>query len=200
MPALNELLSAASREAYDLTELSFQRENAPETTVGPIDLKSCLVERCCLTDCRFSGTGLQDVTFRDCDLSGCLFLDCGLRRVSFTDCRMLGVGFSGCLLRQCSLSGCLARYANFSGSTLRDCRLTDCNFSGGALSRTKCPGTAFTRCELTRCDMTGAELGGLDLTSCRLDGAVWSLNHLKNITVTPAQAVEFARLLGVHIQ
>lgn len=199
MQDLSELLLAASREVRDVSGCAFTGADCPELQAGPIDVKDSTFERCGFIDCRFSGTGFQTVLFRDCDLSGCMFFDGGLKSVRFENCRMMGVSFQSCTLNAVKFSGCLMRYATFTGSVLKAGQLTDCNVSGGSFARTKCPKSAFSRCDFTGCDFTGAFLGGLDLRDSIIDGATWSLSGLKDITITPAQAVGFSKLLGLNI-
>lgn len=199
MQSLSELLLGASEEAYDIRGLEMSGEDAPELRIGSIDLKNCSFQRCSFTDCRFQGTGFENVVFEGCDLSGSSFLDCGMKKVYFRECRMLGTVFSGCVLNQGELTACVARYMNMTAGALKSYVLQDCNFSGGSFARCKCQKTTVKHCGFTRCDFSGAEIGGFDFSDSDIEGVTWSLDGLRNVTVTTTQAIEFAKLLGLNV-
>ena len=88
---------------------------------------------------------------------------------------------------------------SFLTDTLKAIVAQDCNLSGGSLSRCKLDKAKVDRCDFTRCDFSGAELSGLDFSHCTIEGATWTIDKLKNVTVTTAQAVDLARLIGLNI-
>lgn len=200
MQSLADHLLRATEEGYDLRSLELTGEEVIEAKTGSIDLKNCSFSHCSFSDCKFDRTGFQNVSFINCDLSGTSFLDCGFKQVIFRDCRLFGTVFDGCVINTGSFEGCAAKYLRLSGCTLRSVALKDSNFSGGSLARLKCVKTTVDKCDFSRCDFSGSDLYGFDFTRCVIDGAIWSLDGLKGITVTAAQALEFSKLLGLNIQ
>ena len=196
---LRELLEDAWEEVYDLHDLMVIEEDAQDLSLGSIEIKSSSFSGCSFLDSRFQGTGCDHVTFRNCDLSGCSFDRCGLREVTFLDCRMMGTNFSDCTLSHCRLEGCHGKYMGLVVCDLKHSVMEDCNLSGGSLSRCKLDKAKVDRCDFTRCDFSGAELSGLDFSHCTIEGATWTIDKLKNVTVTTAQAVDLARLIGLNI-
>lgn len=197
--SLRELLVEASEEVYDLRDLIVSGEEAEDLRLDSIDLKASQLNGCSFLDSRFGATGFDHVIFRDCDLSGCAFSGCGLRQVTFLGCRMMGTTFSDCTLSQCQFQDCQGKYMGLVACELRNTALTDCNLSGGSLSRSKLQKASVARCDFTRCDFSGAELSGLDFSSSTIEGAIWTVDKLKNVTVTTTQAIDLARLLGLTI-
>ena len=200
MQTLSDLLRCATEESFDLRGLSLENEEVFEETVGTIDLKDCSFSHCTFSDCRFDRTGFQNVRFVGCDLSGSSFSDCGFKQVYFEDCRLFGTVFDRCLLNTGHFSRCSAKYIRLSGSSLRSFPLEESNFSGGSLARLQCKNTSVKKCDFTRCDFSESQLSGFDFTDSLIDGATWSLDGLKNVTVTTLQALELARLLGLNIE
>ncbi len=197
--SLRDCLLEASEEVYDLRDLQEIGEEAENLSLGSIDLKECSFSGCSFLDSRFQATGFDRVVFRDCDLTGCSFSECGLRQVTFLGCRMLGTNFSDCTLTGCRFEDCQGKYMGLVACTLKQPVLSDCSMSGGSLSRSKLQRPSISRCDLTRCDFSGAELGSVDLSTSAIDGATWTISQLKNITVTTAQAIDLARLMGLNI-
>ena len=107
---LRELLEDASREFYDLHDLTVIEEDAQDLSLGSIEIKGSSFAGCSFLDSRFDGTGLDRVSFRNCDLSGCSFSGCGLREVTFSGCRMMGTNFTDCTLSHCRLEDCQGKY------------------------------------------------------------------------------------------
>ena len=104
--SLRELLEDAWEQVYDLRDLTVITEDAPDMTLGSIEIKSSSFSGCSFLDSRFQGTGFDRVVFQNCDLSGCSFDRCGLREVSFLGCRMMGANFSDCTLSHCRFEDC----------------------------------------------------------------------------------------------
>lgn len=196
---LRELLEDASREFYDLHDLTVIEEDAQDLALGSIEIKGSDFAGCSFLDSRFDGTGLDRVSFRNCDLSGCSFSGCGLREVTFSGCRMMGTNFTDCTLSHCRMEDCQGKYMGLVVCDLKHTVLEDCTLMGGSLSRSKLGKAKVDRCDFTRCDFSGAELTGLDFSRCTIEGATWTIGSLKNVTVTTAQAVELSRLMGLNI-
>jgi uncharacterized protein YjbI with pentapeptide repeats len=57
----------------------------------------------------------------------------------------------------------------------------------------------FRSCELARADLHGAKLQNTDFRSSEVVGMVVGMNDLRGAIVDPAQAMIFARVLGLQI-
>ncbi len=196
---LKGTLDRCSLEEIDLRGAVFSGEDAPDLTIGSIELADCTFSHCSMTDCCMEGTGLSRVVFEDCDLSGTVFNSGGLKDVTFRSCRMLGVGFIECTLNQVHMENCIGRYLNLASSTIKESSLSGGNYVGSAMTRLKLRKTMMTDCNFSRTDFTGTDMNGVDMSSCNLDGAIWSSELLRGMQVNTVQALELARLLGVEI-
>ena len=58
----------------------------------------------------------------------------------------------------------------------------------------------FNDCDLTRATIFRTPLKGLDMTTCTLDGLMVNLPDLRGMIVTPLQAAELAKLLGLVVR
>lgn len=109
----------------------------------------------------------------------------------------------GVELHQCLLRGCVLRMANFSLSKAQDVRFAQCDLTEAALRDLReCKRVEFSACDLRRAELAGTRLAGIDLTTCEIGGNTWGpgLAEVRGAIVTPLQAMELARALGVRIQ
>lgn len=141
----------------------------------------------------------RDVRFVKCDLSNAVLRGVEARRVEMVECRMLGMKAVECRWEEVLVAGCDARYAQFRDGALRRCefrdnRMEESDFAGADLSN-----TAFAGCALQRADLTGAKLAGADLRGADLEGILVRPEDVRGATVSAAQAMELARLLGLKI-
>ena len=58
----------------------------------------------------------------------------------------------------------------------------------------------FADCDLTRATIHMTAMKGVDLRTCRLDGLNIGIQDMRGMVVTPLQASELARLLGLVIR
>ena len=160
---------------------------------------------CRFTGCRFTGAFAERLYLRDCvlercDLSALHALEATLVRCVLRDCKLTGANFSGGVLRDAVLEACRMEGASLAEAHLEDARFEDCALRGAALGgfvpRSR---FSFLRCDLREADFSHTSLAGQDLTTCELDGARFAGGELRGARVTPLQACELARLLGVVV-
>lgn len=199
MPSLSEELMLASDAACDLSGMNCTDEDASDADIGHIDIEKSQFHRCSFYGARFHRTCFQNVIFEGCDFSGARFYDCRLKHVEFRSCRLTGAVFSDCILEDDKLPDCQGRYLNLSGNTLKRVSFDHGSFKGAYLARCKCTKVTVSGCDFTGCDFTGTNLDGFDFTTCTIDGSIWSLDKVRHMKVTPEQALDFARLLGLEI-
>lgn len=68
------------------------------------------------------------------------------------------------------------------------------------MEETKLNGVIFYRCDLTGATVHYTPMKGIDVRSCGTDGLIIDMQDLRGMIVTPLQAVELSRLLGVVIR
>ena len=77
----------------------------------------------------------------------------------------------------------------------KGCELKFANFGSCKFNKVD-----FDTCNLIAAEFAGTKLNGLDFTTCRIDALKVKLLELKGIKVTPDQALEFAKMLGIKIE
>lgn len=200
MPSLSEELTLASDAAYDLEGMRCTEEDASGADVGNIDIQRSDFSRCDFLNARFSGSHFDHVVFAGCDFSGTRFYEVLFKHVIFRDCRLMGTVFQDCILEDTKMESCQGRYMNLSSNTLKRFTMDGGSYRSAYLARCKTQKVTVKDCDFTGCDFTGTNLSGFDFSTCSIDGSIWSLDRLKNATVSPEQALDFARLLGLNIR
>ena len=120
-----------------------------------------------------------------------------VKYAEFTDCVLLGVNWAlllpdgwfsspihslkNCKLRYNSFMNISFRKFDFSGSdlsgaTFAECDLSECNFNSCDLDNTE-----FYKCDLQKADFRGATGYQVDILSCRLKGARFSMIEALNL-------------------
>ena len=81
-------------------------------------------------------------------------------------------------------------------------RLERCSLAEAMLTDLALKRTEFTDTDLTAASLQGTMLKGIDLTGCTLTGNSYgeALRELRGAIVSPVQAVELAKLLGVVVR
>lgn len=161
--------------------------------------------------CVFRGSTFDHVDFRDSTLRDVRFEDCRFINTSFDKAWLNRVDLIGCSapglsLIQARLAGVFARdcdlsYANLSETSSERFRLRGTRLREAALQRAKLKNVQLADCDLTHIDVFGTALRGIDFTECVFQVPVLSADYreLRGAIVSPEQAVDLARLLGVTV-
>ncbi len=184
-----EPIEAARADALDLAQKKLSR----------LVLKEAVL--CRLS---FAGTGILSVRLRDvrlcnCDLSNAVFRGIEATRVEFIGCRLLGLKVIECHWQDVLVEGCDGRYAQFNDGHLRRCEFRSTQLMEADLRGSDIQGTIFSDVGLQRADVTGAKLDQADLRGADIDGLILRAGDARGAIITPVQAMDLARLLGVTI-
>ena len=168
-------------------------------------IQRLIVRRAVIEAVSFAAADLRSVLLRDvrlirCDLSNAAMRKFEASRVEFIDCRLTGLKALECRMEHVLLERCDARYAQFNGGALRssdfvDSRLDESDFRAVNLEQTR-----WTRSNLCRADLTGAKLAGADLRGADIEGMVVGAQDVAGAIVSPGQAMNLARLLGLVVR
>lgn len=187
------------KEGYEIENAEFQGGEAFEADLYGLGIENCVFSGCRFTDCTFDHATLADTNFTGCDLSSVTFRDAGLKNVTFTNCKLAGTMFVDASLQNCTFFGCNAPYSNFARALLRGCQLVE-----NVLKESVFSAVRFQKC-LLQSDFTGADfmhaaLQDVDLSACRIDGALFAPMELRGLQVTREQAASIAAILGLKIK
>lgn len=160
---------------------------------------------CSFVRCRFEEISVRWLSFTDCAFEGCDFSNVSLkgaafRRVEMRDCRAVGTEIADSWIAHALISGCRMGYAGFGKGKLELVRFEDCDFKEASFSGCAFKSVEFDRCALTAAEFLGAPLKGIDLRTSRIDGIKLSGGELRGAVVSPEQAVELSKLLGLVVR
>jgi uncharacterized protein YjbI with pentapeptide repeats len=196
---LTSIEASSFLPALPLEDARVEAEDVAGAEIPSLSLTGSVLVRVVFAQARIQAALLRDVRFVKCDLSNAVFRGFEARRVEFIDCRLLGIKAISCNWQDVLLEDCDARYAQFNGGVVRSCefkgtRLDEADFRGVNLA-----GTIFRNASLRRADLSGAKLNTTNLRGADIDGLVVHAEDLRGALVTPPQAMDLARLLGLVI-
>lgn len=202
LPAAGGLSALLAERGNELAESAFDHEIVEEVTGEFLSVSHCRIEHTLFSGCRFHKSQFSDVLFSHCDLSNIRLSGCGFHRVEFAECKLTGTDLSESIFNQVVFRGCRGEYMNLSEGKLRHLVFEDCLMRGAAFDGCQLLDTEFGGCNLSEAEFHRTPLKGIDLSACEITGIrVGSVaaGELKGAVVTSLQALELARLLGIHI-
>lgn len=197
---LAEAVDACLNAGDDITDRHFLSGALSGSFTSRMEFRRCRFDGVRLSGCRFGRTDFVDVVFADCDLSGAEMSGCGFLRCRFENCKGVGTGFVHSPMRHVSFEGGPFRLANFSETPFKQVAFAGCDLSESTFLQCTAEGLSFDACRLVKINFCRTKLAGLDLSSNELEGILVSGDELRDAIVSPLQAVELARLLGIKIK
>ena len=163
-------------------------------------VRHSLIEGVSFAQAQLNSVRLNDARLIRCDLSNAIVCGLEARRVEFIDCRLIGIKAVECRMEDVLLERCDARYAQFQSGGLRTSEFVDTQFQEADFRAANLANTLWIRSALSHADLTGAKLTGADLCGAATEGMLIGAADLSGAIVSPSQAMEFARLLGLIIR
>ena len=161
----------------------------------------CVFRGCTFDHADFRDSTLRDVRFEDCRFINATFDKAWLNRVDLIGCSAPGLSLMQARLASVFVHDCDLSYANLSETSIDWFQLRGTRLREAALQRAKLKNVQLTDCDLTRIDVFGTPLRGVDFTTCVFQVPVLSADYheLRGAVVSPEQAVDLARMLGVIV-
>lgn len=202
LPDLGDPRDLDPAELHDgavLEDARVARFAPPAQSIRGFAARRALLENLSLAGAQLYSVKLRDVRLVNCDLSNAVLHSLECTRVEFIDCRLTGLNASGCRMEDILFERCNLSYTRFSeGRVARsefvDTQAREADWRGADFEHAK-----WTRADLSRADLTGARLMGADLRGADIAGLVVDIAALSGATVSPSQAMDLARLLGVIV-
>lgn len=182
-----------------LAEQHLQSLAQPGLRLQSFHLEGCLLEQIALSKGEFSQVVWKDVRLVDCDLANGFAHRISLVRVELVRCRLTGFRASAVEARDVLLEECDLRYAQWRGAEFRGSEFARCNFEDADLQEADLGGCALRASNLKRVDLRRAKLRDTDLRDSEVEEMAIDAGDLQGAIVNPAQAMVFARLLGLKI-
>lgn len=196
---LEEALIEAGENETDIRSMRFEGDIIEEFNLENIEFVSCSFFACRFRDCTF-----HRCTFVDCSMEGCDFSLNNLSESALIRCdvrggKYLGASFDGALFMNAALQDVNCEYINLTGSTFKSARFENCNLSGSGLDNCDFRAIELSDCTLTGANLANTSLSGVDISTCELGGLTFAGGELRGAIISPFQAEELVKLLGVTI-
>ena len=195
------VIAEAAEQGVDVENIRFTQPLAGMTLTadGP-EFHGCLFDGCRLLDMEIEGVFFVDVVFRDCDLSNLSMRGGVFIRCVFERCRLTGADLAEASLTDVTFLNCKGDYLGLAQARCKDVRFVGCELTEAGMQEMQLARTVFEGCRLQRAELFHTPLSGIDLTTDEIDGIRLEGSELKGAIVTPLQACELARLLGLIIR
>jgi uncharacterized protein YjbI with pentapeptide repeats len=183
-----------------IRDRSLQDLEATNLKAGTLRVEGAVVERVQLAGSEFGSVVWKDVRFAGCDLANVRAHRLTLVRVELIDCRMAGLRSEAAEWQDVLVRNGDARFAQMQGGKFRSCEFDGCQWEDADLQKADVSGCVFRSSKLGRADLRGANLRETDLRGSEVEGMVVGAEDVRGAVVDTAQAMVFARLLGLHLR
>lgn len=201
----------ASLQAKDLcgTDIAddevFSAIRSEASVIENINAEHVSFDRCVFSGCTFRNVSLQrldisDSRFVNCNLSNVDFGKALIHRTVFEGCNLTGIDFRESAFRNTVFDNCLTRYSFFRSSDLDRSAFHSCRMEQADFQQVKLARVSFAECDMTQVRLSGTKLKEVDLSTCCIDGLGVTIEDLPGVIVSPAQAVDLAKLTGLIVK
>ena len=196
------LACQAREEESTLEGLHVENIRVTGADFSTLALRKVSFRHCRFVDCDWSGAELEDVVAECCDWSASRLTGVRWHGCRWTDCKGVGCDCSDGILHRSSFTDCNFLSNNFKGSTFKQVSFIQTDLTGAQLSQCRWKDLTFSHCKLTEASFFRTAMGGLDVTTCQIDGLILSQSgeELRGLIVDPLQAAALARRLGLVIR
>lgn len=186
-------------------ELDIENIRCKEQAMEQMDLSRLAFEHVLFENVKFTASILYkcdfiDAVFRFCDFSNCDMSEIYLSRCRFECCKGVGANMRDGNLKNTAIADCNLRYADFDGAKLKNVQIVSSDLSNAVLSSCKLEQVLLRDVNLTQCNFFHTKLRGMDFTKTQLQAVTLGLEDAKGAIVTPLQAADLARLMGLIIR
>ena len=186
-------------EFITIQERRLQDLERTDLKVNTFRIEGSVLERVQLAGAQFGSAVWKDVRLVGCDLANVRAHRIALVRVEFIDCRLTGFSATALDWQDVLIQNGDMRYAQLQGGGFRTCEFVGCNWQEADLQNADLTGSVFRSCNLALADLRGTKLQNTDFRISEVEGMLVGVNDLKGAIVDPAQAMIFARVLGLQI-
>lgn len=197
----NSVQTVPEAEEKVIRNACIEGEEASGQELRRMEFYGCVLKESKYIHCDFSKSSFIDVVFYKCDLSNTDFKECYFMRCEFISCKGVGVDMQSSVMKHTKASDMNLRYANlnniylehvfFDKTDMMEASMSEAKYKDWKAADTKFVGTNFFHTNLRGFDFTENELTGLLVSE--------DLSELKGIKISPVQALEIVKLLGITI-
>lgn len=198
-PQLEEAAPSFAEAEARLVEQRVRAGAFPGLRLRSFHLEGCVLDHVTLPGSEFSQVVWKDARLVDCDLANVLAHRISLVRVELVRCRLKGFRASAVAARDVLLEECDLSYAQFRQTQFRASEFARCNLEEADLQEADLAGCTLRATKLKRADLRRAKLRGTDLRTSDVEELLIEAGDLYGAIADPAQAMVFARLLGLQV-
>lgn len=143
---------------------------------------------------------LTDVRFENCDLSNADFSGAIIHRTEFVNCKLIGLKLNDSSLQNVHIENSNGKFVLMNYGEMKNVVITDSIFENSSFQYCKLNKVSFRRCDFKLSQMSGTSLNGMDIGDCEFEGVNLSIDDIKGAIVSPMQAVDFSKLIGLIIK
>jgi uncharacterized protein YjbI with pentapeptide repeats len=198
----SQVIDQCRTDGQDICLKHFKALSLVYLDLSDLTFEQVVFENCQFDEATLRKTLFRDVVFETCDFSNRSFANSWFHRCELTDCKGVGANFSEVSMNEVAILNCNFRYANFATAKLTNCSIshselsdttfTDCTFKTLLLEESRFIGTDFFHTSLRNLDFSSGELATIHVST--------EASELKGMIVSPGQAAELARMMGVVIK
>ena len=192
----NEISTGAFHKIYDT---QYQEINV-ESSLSEYEFNGCVFEKVNFNQNDLDHCTLIDCVFDHCDLSNVDMSTSCLRRVEFKHCNLVGVDASVCVMEDVLFYRCNARLANLSNSQIKNSEWKENRMDECSINDCKIKDLALDNCVFIGAEFLHTSLNKIDFSTSVIEGIALSGPELKGIIVSPFQAVDLAKILGIVVK
>lgn len=193
-------MKEAVQNEDDLHGLHFIGVDIALETARSLEFYNCIFENCRFIKNDTEKLAFVDVRFDQCDLSNLNMNGAVFQRVEMVHCRAVGLSLTNTLANHLSIHDCNCRYLNINASDWHLATIENTDCTNASIQECKLKSVQFIRCNLNCSDFCHTRLNGMDFTTDELEGVTVASDELRGAIVTPVQACELAKMLGVVIR
>jgi uncharacterized protein YjbI with pentapeptide repeats len=182
-----------------IQEKRLQDLERTDLKVNTFRVEGSVLERVQFPGAQFASAVWKDVRLVGCDLANAHAHRIALVRVEFIDCRLTGFSATALDWQDVLIQNGDMRYAQLQGGNFRTCEFVGCNGQEADLQHADLTGAVFRSCNLALADLRGTKLQNTDFRASEVEGMLVGMYDLRGAIVDPAQAMIFARVLGLQI-
>ena len=197
---LQNAAEEAATAQQDVMGLRFVESSLGGVAGVCLEFSACVFERCAFRENDVKRVSFVDCVLDHCDLSNMRFDRATFQRVRFQNCRMTGVSFGDAALMNALFQSCAMDYASFSDTKLDRVCLAENRMRESVWASVAMSHVAWVKNDLTRAQWHRTPLKGMDMRTCEVEAWAIDTGDLRGVRVTPLQALELSRLLGLVIE
>lgn len=197
-----ELPASLFEEAMDdhyITNCRISQETIDFEAERALHIDTVVFENVSFVDIVWPRSEFVDVVFINCDLSNADFSRCVFHRTEFRNSKLMGTSFVEAGVRHTLFTECVLNYVAFGFSLCTFSKFENSSMRQADFYEAELKETIFTACDMDEINFAETDLKGIDLSTNRFENIQVTIEKLAGCTVSPNQALAFARQLGMRI-